>query len=140
MNLRYRKLRTNAQTPRRAHASDAGLDLAPTEHCNLEPGRTVKLGTGIAMAIPEGYVGLLVPRSSAKARGLDIVGIIDASYRGEVTLCVTNIGTQWQEIAREEFLGQLILVPCLTPSLELTEKWKLDETSRGTGGFGSSGR
>jgi dUTP pyrophosphatase len=134
--LQYKKLRTNAQTPRRAHASDAGLDLAPTEHCNLEPSRTVKLGTGIAMAIPKGHVGLLVPRSSAKARGLDIVGIIDPQYRGELTLCVTNIGTQWQEIAREEFLAQLLIIPCVTPSLELCTE--LDETERGAGGFGSS--
>lgn len=137
MILRYRKLRTNALAPRRAHPTDAGLDLAPTEHYNIEPRRTVKLGTGIAVRIPDGHVGIITARSSATARALHITGVIDAGYVGEVFLCVTNIGEQWQEISREQYLAQLLILPCITPALELVDE--LEPSARGTGGFGSTG-
>lgn len=136
--IRYKKLRANAMTPRRAHVTDAGLDLAPTEHYNLEPRRSVKLGTGIALEIPEGHVGLLRSRSSALARSLHVDGVVDSGYRGEVFILVTNIGDKWQEIAREEYLAQLLVVPCLTPGLELVTE--LSASDRGEGGFGSSGK
>lgn len=135
--LKYKKLRANAMTPRRAHADDAGLDLAPTEHCNLEPGRTVKLGTGIALEIPTGHVGLLVSRSSTKSRGLDITSVIDAGYRGEVFISVTNTSEHWEEIEREAYLAQLLILPCLTLGLELVTA--LSDSDRSDKGFGSSG-
>lgn len=135
--LKYKKLRANAMTPRRAHVDDAGLDLAPTEHCNLEPGRTVKLGTGIALEIPTGHVGLLVSRSSTKSRGLDITSVIDAGYRGEVFISVTNTSDRWEEIEREAYLAQLLILPCATPGLELVTE--LSPSERADKGFGSSG-
>jgi dUTP pyrophosphatase len=138
MILKYKRTRINAVEPRRAHQDDAGLDLAPVEHCNLEPGRTVKLGTGIAVEIPTGHVGIIVPRSSAKLRGLEALGIIDSQYRGELSLAITNVGDSWQTIEREAYLVQMLIVPCVSPTLELAEE--LAPSVRGENGFGSSDR
>jgi dUTP pyrophosphatase len=81
-------------------------------------------------------VGLLFSRSSTGARGLDITSVIDASYRGELFIRVTNMAPHWQEIEREKYLAQLVIVPCVTPAIELVDD--LEPSARDQGGFGSS--
>lgn len=127
----------NAVTPRRAHEADAGFDLAPTEHHHLSPGRTVKMGTGIAVAIPAGHVGLISARSSVSAKGVHITGRIDSGYQGELFLIVTNMSLDWQEVSRETYLAQLIVVPFASMPLELVDDFE-EVTERSAGGFGSS--
>lgn len=136
MKLLYRKLHPDAKTPRRAHASDAGLDLAPLSSEWIEPGDTLVMDTGIAVAIPLGYVGLLRARSSARMCSILIDGVIDSGYRGTIKLCVTNAGNISQRMVGGEYIAQLIIAPCALPQLELVTE--LDETERGEGGFGSS--
>lgn len=136
IELKIKRLRANAVTPRRAHEHDAGLDLAPTEFANIEPGRTCKLPTGWAVQIPAGHVGLIVPRSSAKLKGLDAVGVIDSGYVGEVHLAITNISSTWQTIEREAYLCQLLVIPCVTA--RVVEVDELEPSARGERGFGSS--
>lgn len=148
--LAFKRLHPDAVTPRRAHATDAGLDLAPLPQMvlvesaiptprviQLSPGATAKLKTGLAFQIPDGYVGLLVSRSSTKIRGLDIHCVIDSGYRGDVTIGVTNTSGTDQYITTGEYLAQLLIVPCIAPEpLEVDE---LDESDRGENGFGSTG-
>ena len=137
MILRYKKLTPGAYTPHRAHATDAGLDLAPREEAHIEPGRTVRLDTGLAFAIDDGHVGIIAARSSVTLRGLSVVGVVDSQYRGPVALLVTNVSGVWVHVKAGERLAQLIVMPCVTPSLELVTDLG-EETERGAGGFGSS--
>jgi dUTP pyrophosphatase len=138
MILRYMKTDQRAMTPRRSHANDAGFDLAPIEGFRLEPGATAKFDTGCAFEMEAGFVGLLVARSSAKMRGLDITRVIDADYRGPVIIGVTNIGHRAQTIEAGAYLAQMLILPVATPGLELVTE--LSDTARGANGFGSSDR
>lgn len=135
--MKYMKTRSNACTPHRAHVDDAGLDLAPCEDSHVEPGRTVKLDTGLAFQIEPGHVGLIAARSSTTLRGVAVVGVIDSQFRGSVHLLVTNTSNSWVHIKDGERLAQLMVVPCVTPGLELVTQ--LDPSDRGTGGLGSTG-
>jgi dUTP pyrophosphatase len=136
-------LRAGAVIPARAYAGDAGLDLAACERVELAPGSRALVPTGLAVAIPEGYMGLVTPRSGLATRhGLSIVnapGIVDAGYRGE--LCVNLLNTD----AHEPFvvepgmrIAQLIVSP--VPEVDLVEVDELPESERAVRGFGSSGR
>ena len=140
--LAVRRLDPRASLPTRAHPGDAGLDLHALEECMLEPGRRAALRTGIAVAIPEGQAGLVLPRSGLAARhGLTLVnapGLIDSGYRGEIRVLLLN--TDRDERCRIEAgdrIAQLVLirVELLTPVVVE----ELDATVRGAGGFGSSG-
>lgn len=143
MELRIAKLRAEATVPRRAHEGDAGLDLYACEAAHLGPGERWSVGTGIAVEIPEGYAGLVLPRSGlARDHGIALVnspGLIDAGYRGEVRVLLLN--TDPAEIFRLQAgdrIGQLVLVPIALA--EPVEVEALAESTRGDGGFGSSGR
>lgn len=128
-----------ATLPTRAHADDAGLDLYNLEDFKLEPGEGRAIKTGIALAIPGGYVGLVADRSSLGKRGLKTAGgIIDAGYRGEIHIVLWNISKEIFELRQGERLAQLLLIPIATPAVE--EVQSLDETQRGSKGFGSSGK
>ena len=140
--LRVARLRDDAVLPAQAYDGDAGLDLAASERVLLEPGERAVVGTGVAMAIPDGYAGLVVPRSGLAARhGLTIVnapGLIDSGYRGELKVILLNTD------ARERFviepgmrIAQLVLVEAA--SVRLIEVDELPESERGAAGFGSSG-
>jgi dUTP pyrophosphatase len=122
--------------PARAYAGDAGLDLAACRRIELAPGGRALVPTGLAVAIPEGYMGLVTPRSGlATKHGISIVnapGIVDAGYRGE--LCVNLLNTD----ADEAFVAQLIVSP--VPEVDLVEVDELPESERAVRGFGSSGR
>jgi dUTP pyrophosphatase len=143
MDLRVTKLKDNAVVPTRAHAGDAGLDLYSTEEAHLGPGERWSVGTGIALEIPEGHAGLVLPRSGlAREHGIALVnapGLIDAGYRGEVRVLLLN--TDPAETVRIEAgarIAQLVVTPvAIAAPVEVTE---LSDSARGEGGFGSSGR
>jgi dUTP pyrophosphatase len=128
--------------PARAHAGDAGVDLQSTIDVTIPPGERVLVGTGISVALPIGTVGLIHPRSGLAARsGLSVVntpGTIDAGYRGEIKVCLINHDLRVPiEIKRGDRIAQLVVQRVeLVDFVEVTE---LDDTSRGAGGYGSSG-
>jgi dUTP pyrophosphatase len=140
--LSFIRLSEQATLPTRAHDSDAGLDLYAAEGARISPGGRVSVGTGLAVAIPEGLAGLVLPRSGlALKHGVTLVnspGLIDPGYRGEVRVLLHNTDlTSEFRLAAGDRVAQLILVPIAHASpLESDE---LDSTVRGAGGFGSSG-
>ena len=128
--------------PTRAHAGDAGADLCATEDITLEPGQRAVVGTGIAIVLPEGTVGLVHPRSGLAARqGLSIVnspGTIDAQYRGEIKVCLINLDRVSPiEITRGMRIAQLVIQR--VELVDFVEVAQLDETVRGSSGYGSTG-
>jgi dUTP diphosphatase len=143
VTLRFRRLSEAARPPAQAHEGDAGYDLHAAESVTIGPGERASVGTGIAVAIPDGHAGLVIPRSGLAARhGISVVnapGLIDACYRGEVRVLLLNTDrAQAFEVAAGDRIAQLVLVSVETEQLE--EVGELDETARGAGGFGSTGR
>ena len=143
MRVEFQRLNEAARAPERAHDHDAGWDLRASEPATIGPGERVSVGTGIAVAIPEGCAGLVLPRSGLAARhGIALTnapGLIDAGYRGEVRVLLLNTDrTEPFEIAVGDRIAQLVVVDL--PEVEFTESGSLTETVRGAGGFGSSGR
>ena len=143
MTLRFRRLSAAARPPAQAHEGDAGYDLHAAEAATIGPGERASVGTGIAIAIPEGQAGLVIPRSGLAARhGISVVnapGLIDSGYRGELRVLLLNTDTDEAfTVQPGDRIAQLVLVAVETP--ELLEVEELDETVRGAGGFGSSGR
>jgi dUTP pyrophosphatase len=141
--LRFRRLSEAARPPARAHDGDAGYDLYAAEAASIAPGARASVGTGIALQIPDGHAGLVVPRSGLAARhGIGIVnapGLIDAGYRGEVRVLLLNSDRgQAFEVSPGDRIAQLVVVRVEGPPLE--EVGKLESTARGVGGFGSTGR
>lgn len=141
--LAVRRLRPGAVLPVRQHAGDAGLDLCCVAPVRLGPGERASVPTGLAVAIPEGYAGLVTPRSGLAARhGLTLVntpGVIDAGYRGELRVLLLNTDRETAfEAAAGERIAQLLLVPVALPVVE--EVSSLEDTARGAAGFGSTGR
>jgi dUTP pyrophosphatase len=129
--------------PTRAYAGDAGLDLASCEQVELGPGERALVGTGLAVAIPEGFAGLVQPRSGLAAEhGISIVntpGLVDPGYRGELRVNLLNTDRQRRftvEVGMR--IAQLVVVP--TPAVELVEVDELPGSERGVRGFGSSAR
>jgi dUTP diphosphatase len=140
--LRFVKLDEKAILPTRAHDNDAGLDLYAAESARLAPGARVSVGTGLAVQIPDGVGGLVLPRSGMALRhGVTLVnspGLIDAGYRGEVRVLMLNTDPTIEfQISAGDRIAQLLLVPVAhaTP----LQADALDESTRGEGGFGSSG-
>lgn len=142
VKLRVRRLDGRVELPAYAYAGDAGLDLRSAEDVTLEPGERRLVSTGLAVAIPDGYAGFVMPRSGLALReGLSMAntpGLIDAHYRGELKICAINLDPSRPiRIERGERVAQLVIIK--VPRVELVEVSSLDETDRGTGGFGSSG-
>jgi dUTP diphosphatase len=140
--LRFIKLSAKATLPTRAHGNDAGLDLYAAESARIVPGARVSIGTGLAVAIPEGLAGLVLPRSGlALKRGVTLVnspGLIDPGYRGEVRVVLLNTDRTIDFHTKPgDRIAQLLLVPIATASP--LEAESLDSSMRGGGGFGSSG-
>jgi dUTP pyrophosphatase len=129
--------------PSRAHEGDAGLDLRASESARVEPGERASVGTGVAVEIPPGHAGLVLPRSGLAARhGIALVnspGLIDAGYRGEIRVLILNTdqGATF-EVAPGDRIAQLLVVPFA--EAEPVVAAELAESARGAGGFGSSGR
>ena len=141
--LRFSKTDPRAKNPTRAHPGDAGLDLCCLEAVELGAGQRARVATGIAVELPAGHAGLIVPRSGLAARhGLSIVnapGLIDEGYRGELQVLLLNTDSE-QPLSLEagERIAQLVVIS--VTELALVEVDSLDESSRGEQGFGSSGR
>jgi dUTP pyrophosphatase len=143
MTLRFARLSAEAAAPARAHEGDAGYDLRAIEAVRLAPGERASIGTGLAVAIPDGCAGLVLPRSGLAARhGISVVnapGLIDAGYRGELRVLLLNTDRQATfEVAPGDRIAQLVIVRHEAP--EPVEVDSLDATVRGAGGFGSTGR
>jgi dUTP pyrophosphatase len=136
------RLRDDAVLPARAHDGDAGLDLSACESVTIGVGERAAVGTGIAVEIPEGHAGLVVPRSGLALRhGLSTVnapGVIDAGYRGEVRVILLNTDTEHPFTVEPGMrIAQLLVVP--VEIVEVTEVGEVTASERGEGGFGSSG-
>jgi dUTP pyrophosphatase len=143
MELEVTRLREEGCLPTRPHEGDAGLDLYAAEAARLGPGERASVGTGIAVAIPSGYAGLVLPRSGlAKRHGITLPnapGLIDAGYRGELRVLLLNADPMEPfDVAPGDRIAQLVVTPLA--DAEPVEVASLDETSRGLAGFGSSGR
>jgi dUTP pyrophosphatase len=141
MELPVRRLRADAVLPRRAYASDAGLDLAACERVELGPGERGVVGTGLAVAIPEGHAGFVQPRSGLAARhGIAVLnspGLVDAGYRGELRVVLLNTDAEERFVVEPGMrIAQLVVVP--VPELEIVETDELPASQRGVRGFGSS--
>lgn len=142
IELSVTRLHAGAALPAQAYAGDAGLDLAAAEHVTLQPGERAVVGTGLAVAIPDGYAGLVVPRSGLAARqGLSEVnapGLVDSGYRGELKVILLNTDREQPIVVEPGMrIAQLVLVP--VPSVSVVEVRELATSERGNGGFGSSG-
>jgi dUTP pyrophosphatase len=141
--LQIRRLHDDAVVPERAYPGDAGLDLAACEHHELAPGERAVVGTGLAVAIPEGYAGFVQPRSGLAARhGITVVntpGLVDSGYRGEIRVVLLNTDrTEAFVVEPGMRIAQLVIVPVEAP--DLVEVDELPESQRGVRGFGSSSR
>lgn len=139
MNVIFKKLQAEAHIPAYAHPGDAGMDVYTCETKTLEPGERYAYRTGVAVEIPEGYVGLVWDRSSrATKSGLKtMAGVIDSGYRGEVKIVLLNTSTTPVEIAAGDKIAQLLMQP--VERATIIEGETLSETQRGIGGFGSTG-
>lgn len=143
MNLKIQKLKEQAILPTYGSADAAGADLYACINTpiTIAPGETYLVPTGIAMAIPTGYVGLIFARSGlACKRDLapaNKVGVIDSDYRGEIMVALHNHGKELRTVEPAERIAQIAIMPVTQPNFELAES--LDETARGEGGFGSTG-
>jgi dUTP pyrophosphatase len=142
--LEVRLLHPDARPPARTRAGDAAYDLRCVEPFSLAPGERAVVPTGVAVAVPEGAAGLVVPRSGLAAKhGLSVVngpGLIDPSYRGEVKVVLVNLGQEPYEGEAGDRIAQLLLVPCLTPEVRTVAELPPSPDGRGEAGFGSSGR
>ena len=141
--LPIRRLRDDAVLPQRAYPGDAGLDLAACERHELGPGERAMVGTGLSVAIPEGYAGFVQPRSGlASKHGITIVntpGLVDSGYRGELRVVLLNTDPREPFVVEQGMrIAQLVVV--LVPEVELVEVEELPESERGVRGFGSSQR
>lgn len=141
MQVNFTRLDRELPIPRTAHPGDAAVDLHSRVDVTLHPGGRAAVATGLAVSIPEGHAGLVLPRSGHAARhGIGVVngpGLIDSGYRGEISVLLINHGGDPVSFRRGERIAQLAIVP--VPDVEWTEVDSLDETVRGSGGFGSTG-
>ncbi|WKD61364.1 Deoxyuridine 5'-triphosphate nucleotidohydrolase [Corynebacterium ciconiae DSM 44920] len=140
--FKIKRLDPDLPLPVRAHRGDAGVDLYAADSLTLEPGERALIATGIALALPLGYVGLIHPRSGLGAKhGISVVntpGTIDADYRGEIKVCLINHDPRESfDVTRGMRIAQLVIQK--VELVEFEEVEELDETVRGEGGYGSTG-
>ena len=143
ITVNIKRLDPTVELPKYAHPTDAGLDLRSNEDCVLKPFERRLVSTGLAIALPDGYAGFVQPRSGlAIKQGLSIVntpGLIDAHYRGELKVILINLDPSNNiQINKGDRIAQLVILPFL--AAEFSDADALDETDRGAGGFGSTGR
>lgn len=134
------KVRPDAILPKIANEGDAAFDMYANDTATLYPGEQVKISLGIRMEVPDNHAALLVPRSSTGSRGMhlaNVIGVVDPSYRGVVMANVKNNSDELMMIERGDRICQMLVIPVWTPKLQVVEE--LSETTRGEGGFGSSG-
>jgi dUTP pyrophosphatase len=141
IELPITRLREDATLPERAYGGDAGLDLSSCERVELGPGERALVGTGLAVAIPEGFAGFVQPRSGLAAKhGISVVnspGLVDSGYRGELRVVLLNTDLATPFVVEPGMrIAQLVVLP--VPELELVEVDELPASERGVRGFGSS--
>ena len=138
--MQIRLLDEKAQAPTRATEAAAGYDIYCNGHYSIKPGAFALIGTGFAMAIPDGYVGLIWPRSGlAVKHGIDsLAGVIDSDYRGEVKVSLINLGGSLVEFKPGDRIAQMLIQPVYQQAVAVVDE--LPVTVRGNGGFGSTGR
>lgn len=146
MKIGIKKLNLNAKIPSYAHGTDAGMDLyystEGVENIVIAPGARVVIETGIAMAIPPGYVGLIWDKSGiATKQGLKVLGgVVDAGYRGEVMVGLLNTSNDIVTIQPDQKIAQMLIQPVVHPHIEIVYgELPAAEDERGNGGFGSTG-
>jgi dUTP pyrophosphatase len=141
MQVNFVLLDRELPIPSTAHIGDAAVDLHSRFDFAISPGERVSAATGLAVAIPVGFAGLVLPRSGhAREHGIGVVngpGLIDSGYRGEINVLLINHGDSPVEFSRGDRIAQLAVVP--VPAVEWTMVDSLDQTDRGSGGFGSTG-
>lgn len=140
MQIKIKKLSPNAVLPNYAHEGDAGMDFFAVENTLIKKGEVVQVKTGIAMSIPMGFVGLLWDKSRLSQKfGLkNLGGVVDAGYRGEVMVGIVNLGSEDYTFEAGDKVAQMLIQKVESP--EVVEATELEETARGIGGFGSTGK
>ena len=136
----FKKVEDHATTPSRANNTDAGYDLYSIEEYVIPPHHRVMVRTGISIAIPNGYVGLIWPRSGLAVKfGIDtMAGVIDSGYRGEVCVVLQNHGHESYTVKAKDRVAQILFQPVMAPTLIETKE--LHNSDRGQSGFGSTGK
>lgn len=141
MQIPLKQIDPGLPVPRHAHPGDGAVDLYAREGIALDPGERAIVPTGIAIAIPDGHAGLVVPRSGLAARqGISVVnapGLVDSGYRGEIKVILVNLGSSPVAISRGDRIAQLMVVAVAHQELVVVDE--LPATERGEGGFGSTG-
>lgn len=142
MKVKIKRLNKDAVLPYKAHATDAGMDMVATSR-DFDGNGNVVYGTGIAVEIPQGYVGLVFPRSSVSRQDMVLsnsVGVIDSGYRGEITFKFKTVGSKMYPDMYNvgDRIGQLIVMPY--PDILWDEVDELEDSDRGDGGYGSTGK
>ncbi|HDJ23791.1 MAG TPA: dUTP diphosphatase [Candidatus Aminicenantes bacterium] len=138
MEVRVKKIHPQAKLPKYSHAGDAGLDLYSVVEEKLAPGEIKAISTGIKMAIPPGYVGLIWDKSGLSLEGIHrLAGVVDAGYRGEIKVVLVNLGNSEFQVAAGMKIAQMLIQAVETVLVREVEE--LDPTSRGENGFGSTG-
>lgn len=136
--MKVKKLSPLAKLPQRAHPTDSGADLFALERTVLPARAITKVHTGIAVELPENTSGIIWGKSSVESKGIKaMAGLVDAPYRGELIVCMYNLNEQDFVFEAGQKVAQLVVLPTLYPAFE--EVSKLTDTSRGEGGFGSTG-
>jgi dUTP pyrophosphatase len=139
MELKVKRIVEGAKLPSYHHQGDAGLDIFSAVDCVLEAGAAMAVPTGIKVAIPEGYAGLIWDKSGISLKGVHkLAGVIDSGYRGEVRVVLVNLGREPFRIEKGMKIAQLLIQPVI--EVQVVETDELGETSRGEEGFGSTGK
>jgi len=140
MKIKVKALSKNYTLPNKTYNKDAGIDLYANEPAFFNPGDKAMIGTGISMAIPDGYYGQIFDRSSmaVKKELHCLAGVIDCTYRGEIKIVLSNIGKEVRHVNSGDKIAQMVILP--VPDIEIEEVNELDDTERGIGGIGSTGK
>ncbi len=139
MELKVKRLHSHAKLPSYGHPGDAGLDLFSSVDMILQPGDAQPVPTGLKVAIPGGYAGLIWDKSGISlSRVHCLAGVVDSGYRGEIKVVLINLGIELFAVARGMKIAQMLIQPVQT--VEVTESRDLEESERGENGFGSTGR
>lgn len=139
MEMIVKRVHKDAKLPRYGHMGDAGLDLFSVIDCVLKGGEARAISTGIQVAIPEGYVGLIWDKSGISLQNIHrLAGVVDSGYRGEVKVVMTNLSAEAFRIEKGMKIAQMLIQPVM--KVKVVESEELDDTSRGENGFGSTGK
>ena len=141
MTVKFRRIDQSAELPTYAHPGDAGMDIRSIEELTIAPGARALVHTGLVMMLPPGYEAQVRPRSGLALKNgvtvLNTPGTIDEGYRGEIGVILANFGSEPFKVEKGAKIAQMVIAPCTRA--EIVETDEVDDTVRGTGGFGSSG-